>query len=82
MPGMPGMPGFGKKSKGRQAPQQKRSKGGKVSGNPAKRAAFDAQRGTRPAEGQSPFGPAAEGDGAPFELPANFRDLLPPGGGR
>jgi signal recognition particle subunit SRP54 len=82
IPGIPGMPGFGKKAKSRQAPQQKRSKGGKVSGNPAKRAAVEAQRGARPATpAESPFGPGAGGGGAgPFELPANLRDLLPPGG--
>jgi signal recognition particle subunit SRP54 len=80
--GIPGMPGFGKKAKGRQAPQQKRSKGGKVSGNPAKRAAVEAQRAARPsAPAESPFGPGVGGDGgSPFELPANLRDLLPPGG--
>jgi signal recognition particle subunit SRP54 len=39
-PGLPGSPGMGlgKKAKGRQAAQPKRSKGKRVSGNPAKRA--------------------------------------------
>ncbi len=40
MPGMPGSPGMGlgKKAKGRQAPQQKKGKGARRSGNPAKAA--------------------------------------------
>ncbi|RZS86990.1 signal recognition particle subunit FFH/SRP54 (srp54) [Motilibacter rhizosphaerae] len=76
---IPGMPGFGKKSKGRQAPQQKKAKGGKVSGNPAKRAQQVAAQPQR--TGESPFGPAAGAQGsAPFELPPGLRDLLPPGG--
>jgi signal recognition particle subunit SRP54 len=39
-PGLPGSPGMGlgKKAKGRQAPQSKKGKGKRVSGNPAKRA--------------------------------------------
>ncbi len=39
-PGLPGMPGvgLGKKAKGRQAPQPKKAKGKRQSGNPAKRA--------------------------------------------
>ena len=40
-PGAPGM-GLGKKAKGRQAPQPKKSKGKRVSGNPAKRAQQEA----------------------------------------
>ncbi len=40
MPGLPGAPGMGigKRSKARQAPQAKKGKGKRVSGNPAKRA--------------------------------------------
>ncbi|WGL54179.1 signal recognition particle protein [Nocardioides sp. BP30] len=40
MPGMPGMPGagFGKRAAARQAPQQKKGKGARRSGNPAKAA--------------------------------------------
>lgn len=40
MPGMPGMPGagFGKRAGARQAPQQKKGKGARKSGNPAKAA--------------------------------------------
>jgi signal recognition particle subunit SRP54 len=64
MPGMPGMPGMGlgKKAKGRQAPQQKKGKGARRSGNPAK-AAQQAQQ-----------EPAAAGSalGLPAELPEDF----------
>ncbi len=38
MPGMPGIPGGGKKAGARQAPQKKKGKGARKSGNPAKRA--------------------------------------------
>jgi signal recognition particle subunit SRP54 len=51
MPGMPGAPGMGlgKKAKGRQAPQQKKGKGKRVSGNPAKRAQQEKQAQEKPA---------------------------------
>nr|WP_196791821.1 signal recognition particle protein [Motilibacter deserti] len=84
MPGMPGMPGFGKKSRGK-AQQQKKGKGGKQSrsGNPAKRALEAQQAAQRAAQAPglgagSPFG--GDGAAAPFELPAEFKGLLPPGG--
>ncbi|MDQ1619383.1 MAG: signal recognition particle subunit [Actinomycetota bacterium] len=78
MPGMPGIPGMGrggKKSKGKaQARQAAAKKGGKSrSGNPAKRAQQQALAARQP------------GDGAPldlpedFELPAELKNLLPPG---
>ena len=77
MPAMPGMPGAsGKKSKGRmQQPAKSKSKGkgggrGARSGNPAKRAAQQAE-----AEQRRVAGPTVEPD---LELPAEFRDLLPP----
>ncbi len=76
MPSLPGMPGggmpgagFGKKSKGRQ-PKQLKGKRAK-SGNPAKRAAELAAAEQRRAGGTGP--------GEPFELPTEFKDLLPPG---
>ncbi|MBO9520162.1 MAG: signal recognition particle protein [Nocardioidaceae bacterium] len=64
MPGMPGMPGMGlgKKAKGRQAPQQKKGKGARRSGNPAK-AAQQAAATDKPAA--NPFG-------LPGEAPADF----------
>ncbi|RKS77345.1 signal recognition particle subunit SRP54 [Motilibacter peucedani] len=78
---IPGMPGFGKKSKGKQAPQQKKGKGGRSSGNPAKRALEAQQAPARTPAAGSPFGPAAGGGAGAggFELPAELRDLLPPG---
>jgi signal recognition particle subunit SRP54 len=55
MPGMPGSPGMalGKRAKARQAPQSKKAKGKRVSGNPAKRAQQETT--TAPAAG-SAFG--------------------------
>ncbi len=66
MPGMPGSPGMalGKRAKARQAPQAKKGKGKRVSGNPAKRAQQDADQ---------PEAPAAN----PFGLPAGGQDLNP-----
>jgi signal recognition particle subunit SRP54 len=57
MPGLPGAPGMGlgKKAKGRQAPQQKKGKGKRVSGNPAKRAAQESGTDPKPAAA-NPFG--------------------------
>jgi signal recognition particle subunit SRP54 len=86
MPSLPGMPGgSGKKSKGRaqkSAPAPRRAGGrGARSGNPAKRAAQLAEVEQR-RQGQGPanvFGaPATPPDVADLELPAEFRDLLPP----
>ncbi|MGY2875457.1 signal recognition particle subunit SRP54 [Marmoricola sp. URHA0025 HA25] len=64
MPGMPGMPGMGlgKKAKGRQAPQQKKGKGARRSGNPAKAAQ----------QSQQEAAPAGSAFGLPAELPEDF----------
>ena len=70
-PGMPGLAGMGGPGRARkQASKSKKAKSGR-SGNPALRAKQDLaalERGSVDAE-------AAE---VPFELPAEFRDLLPP----
>ena len=76
LPGMPGLPGGSKKAraKAQNLKAQKRGKaGGKGrSGNPAKRA-LEAQAATeRAAAGALPPVPAD------FDLPAEFKDLLPP----
>jgi signal recognition particle subunit SRP54 len=66
MPGMPGSPGMalGKRAKARQAPQAKKGKGKRVSGNPAKRAQQDSGAPS----------PAATGSafGLPADLPEDF----------
>lgn len=71
MPGMPGAPGMaiGKRSKARQAPQAKKGKGKRVSGNPAKRAQAQAEAPAAPAANPFglPGGPAADFD--PSDLP-------------
>ena len=56
MPGVPGSPGMalGKRAKARQAPQAKKGKGKRTSGNPAKRAQADAAAAQAPAA--NPFG--------------------------
>jgi signal recognition particle subunit SRP54 len=81
MPSLPGMPGSGgKKSKGRaQKAQDTRRGGGRGarSGNPAKRAAQVAEAEQRRQAAPSPL-PASQDDLAALELPAEFRDLLPP----
>jgi len=69
MPGMPGSPGMalGKKAKGRQAPQQKKGKGARRSGNPAKSAQ---QPQAAPAAAGSAFGLGqAPADFDPNDLP-------------
>jgi signal recognition particle subunit SRP54 len=68
MPGLPGMPGMGlgKKAKGRQAPQQKKGKGARRSGNPAK-AAQDAQRAAEQEKAA-----AGSAFGLPAEIPDDF----------
>jgi signal recognition particle subunit SRP54 len=81
MPSLPGMPGgVGKKSKGRaqKAGADPRRAGGRGarSGNPARRAAQAAEAEQRRREGEA--SPAGEADLTDFELPAEFRDLLPP----
>lgn len=64
MPGLPGSPGMalGKKAKGRQAPQAKKGKGARRSGNPAKAAQQEAAE-TKPVA--NPFG-------LPGQAPADF----------
>jgi len=69
VPGMPGSPGMalGKKAKGRQAPQQKKGKGARRSGNPAKAAQ---QPQAAPATAGSAFGLGqAPPDFDPNDLP-------------
>jgi signal recognition particle subunit SRP54 len=82
MPGLPGSPGMalGKRSKARQAPQAKKGKGKRVSGNPAKRAREESASGSaEPADG-SAFGlgkePAPDFDPESFELPAGLEKYL------
>jgi signal recognition particle subunit SRP54 len=81
MPGLPGMPGMGKRTKARQVAKKGKAKRG--SGNPAKRAAAQqasSQRRPVPGEVPSAFGGGAEQADLPedFELPKEFRNLLPP----
>jgi signal recognition particle subunit SRP54 len=70
MPGAPGM-ALGKKAKGRQAPQQKKGKGARKSGNPAK-AAQQTQEAPAAAAG-SAFG-LGQGTPADFD-PKDLPDL-------
>jgi signal recognition particle subunit SRP54 len=72
MPGMPGMPGGrrGKPAKGKPAKKAKRG-----SGNPAKRAQDAQAAALRRAEGAEAEQAAALES---FELPSEFKDLLPP----
>ncbi|GGF39016.1 signal recognition particle protein [Marmoricola endophyticus] len=86
MPGMPGMPGMGggKRARARQAPQPKKKKGAnKKGGNPARRAAQEAQREAARAErsaGANPFGIQQGGDQdfdpADLKLPADLSKYL------
>ena len=77
-PGMPGAPGMGlgKKAKGRQAPQQKKAKGKRVSGNPAKRALQESGAAEKPAAASgSAFG-LGDGQGIPDDFdPSQLPDL-------
>ncbi len=81
MPGMPGAPGMGigKRSKARQAPKAKTSKGKRVSGNPAKRAQQAQASDEKPAA--NPFGIGQDADApdldpADFQLPAGLDKYL------
>jgi signal recognition particle subunit SRP54 len=84
MPGMPGLPGAGgmggtkrKSAKAKAADRASKSKGRSRSGNPAKAKAEEAARQARKdGNGAGIFG-GEDGDGQ-FELPAEFRNLLPP----
>lgn len=80
MPGMPGMPGSGGGRK--KAKQQKQAKGRRRSGNPMKRRQEEQAEAERRAAGAGsafglPSGSEAE-DPENFELPKEFRDILPP----
>jgi signal recognition particle subunit SRP54 len=85
--GMPGSPGMalGKRAKARQAPQTKKGKGKRRSGNPAKRAQQEAETTREPAPAANPFGLPTDGDGdgaaaefdpADFQLPAGLDKYL------
>jgi signal recognition particle subunit SRP54 len=82
MPGLPGIPGMGKRGKARQVPKKGKAKRG--SGNPAKRAAAEQagvqRRAAAPGEVPSAFGGGGKAAELPedFELPKEFRNLLPP----
>ncbi|RLV51179.1 signal recognition particle protein [Nocardioides mangrovicus] len=79
MPGMPGSPGmgFGKRAKARQAPQKKKAKGSRRSGNPAKAAQQDAPK---PAAAPgSAFGlgeGSKEFDPSKLQIPADLEKYL------
>ncbi|MER0244404.1 signal recognition particle protein [Streptomyces sp. HSW2009] len=85
MPGMPGMPGMGGGSRKKGKPQKK-AKGKQRSGNPMKRKAEEQAAAERRAAGAGAgaqpgdaFGlPGAGKDASSFELPKEFRDMLPP----
>ncbi|MFF3764870.1 signal recognition particle protein [Streptomyces sp. NPDC001922] len=81
MPGMPGVPGMGG-GPGRQKKQQKQAKGKRKSGNPMKRKAEEqAAAERRAASAGNAFGaPGADQGPGSFELPKEFRDMLPPDG--
>ncbi|WP_127356469.1 signal recognition particle protein [Actinacidiphila soli] len=78
MPGMPGIPGMGGGG-ARQKKQVKQAKGKRKSGNPMKRKAEEQAAATR--REQQPggaFGLPPGGGADNFELPPEFKDLLPP----
>ncbi|OEU85874.1 signal recognition particle [Streptomyces abyssalis] len=80
MPGMPGMPGMGGGAGKKKPKQQKKAKGKRQSGNPMKRKQEEQAAAQRKAAGQ---GGAFGGAGAAqspedFELPQEFKDMLPP----
>ncbi|MFH8365334.1 signal recognition particle protein [Streptomyces sp. NPDC018031] len=80
MPGMPGMPGMGGGGAKRKGKQQKKVKGKQRSGNPLKRAQQEQEAAQRKAAAQGgAFGlPGAGQDPGSFELPQEFKDILPP----
>ncbi len=83
LPGMPGLPGMGRRTRSKQLAKKGKAKRG--SGNPAKRAAEAKQRAvkqtTAPGEVPAAFGGSRRPQDLPadFELPKEFRNLLPPG---
>ncbi|MGK5530250.1 signal recognition particle protein [Streptomyces sp. URMC 129] len=72
LPGMPGIPGMGGGGGKRKPKQQKKAKGARRSGNPMKRQEEERTAGRGPGEGGAAFDPES------FELPKEFRDMLPP----
>ncbi|MEZ0108400.1 signal recognition particle subunit SRP54 [Catenulispora sp. EB89] len=83
MPGMPGLPGAGglggtkrKSAKAKAADKSAKSKGRSRSGNPAKAKAEEAARQARKDGNGAAFGDAD--GGGQFELPDEFKNLLPP----
>jgi signal recognition particle subunit SRP54 len=85
MPGMPGIPGLGavggtkrKSAKAKAAGKADKSKGRSRSGNPAKAKAEEAARAERRTNGGGGAFGGGEEDGGQFELPKEFKDLLPP----
>jgi len=76
MPGLPGSPGMGlgKKAKGRTAPQQKKGKGARRSGNPAKAARQAAQAAQEIVADGSAFGLGDTDEPAAFD-PSQLPDL-------
>ncbi|GAA1898519.1 signal recognition particle protein [Streptomyces sodiiphilus] len=83
MPGMPGVPGMGGGPR-RKGKPQKKAKGKRRSGNPMKRQeeerAAAERRSAGPGQGGGAFGiPGAGQDPGDFELPDEFKNMLPPG---
>jgi signal recognition particle subunit SRP54 len=83
MPGMPGLPGMGKRARSKQPAKKGKAKRG--SGNPARRAAQAREQALKQAAAPGELPAAFGGGGRPedppddFELPKEFRNLLPPG---
>ncbi|MDI6409524.1 signal recognition particle protein [Streptomyces albus] len=81
MPGMPGMPGLPGGGGGKKKGKQKKAKGKRQSGNPMKRKQEEqaaAERRAQAGQGGA-FGlPGAGQDPGDFELPQEFKDMLPP----
>jgi signal recognition particle subunit SRP54 len=72
MPGVPGMPGMGGGGRRKGGKQQKKAKGRRRSGNPMKRQADEQAAAQRRSGEEGQFDPDN------FELPQEFRDMLPP----
>ncbi|MCK1798829.1 signal recognition particle protein [Streptomyces sp. XM4193] len=80
MPGMPGMPGMGGGPGKKKGKPQKKAKGKRRSGNPMKRKEEEQAAADRKAASGGAFGLPGAGEGPEsFELPKEFRDMLPPG---
>ncbi|MFT4263207.1 MAG: signal recognition particle protein [Nocardioides sp.] len=85
MPGMPGAPGMGysKRAAARQAPQQKKGKGARRSGNPAKAAQQAKAASAKQPAATSPFGQQGQPSETDYadalknlDLPADFSKFL------